>query len=52
MNENNTYYPANTFGKQHTLNYAANERAEQDAALRYLDKHAPDLVGMIMGHVL
>ena len=52
MNPNNTYAPAKTFGKQHVLNHAPRNEQEERLALTYLDKWAPDLVGMIMGHLL
>jgi hypothetical protein len=52
VNPNNTFAPAKTFGKQHVLNHAPRNVEEEAAALRYLDKFAPDLVGMIMGGVL
>ena len=52
MNPNNTFLPAKTFGKQHVLNHAPRNVEEEAAALVYLDRHAPDLVGMIMGHLL
>ena len=52
MNPNNTFLPAKTFGKQHVLNHAPRNLEEERLALIYLDKFAPDLVGMIMGHVL
>jgi hypothetical protein len=52
VNPNNTYAPAKTFGKQHVLNHAPRDVEEERLALVYLDRHAPDLVGMIMGHVL
>ena len=52
MNQNNQYAPAKTFGKQHVLNHAPRNLEEERLALIYLDRKAPDLVGMIMGHVL
>ena len=41
-----------TFTKQHVLNHAPRDLEAENRALVYLDKHAPDLVGMVMGHVL
>lgn len=41
-----------TFSKQAVLNHVPRNEEEERLALRYLDKHAPDLVGMVMGHVL
>jgi len=52
VNPNNQYAPAKTFGKQHVLNHAPRNLEEERLALIYLDRHAPELVGMIMGHVL
>jgi hypothetical protein len=52
MNPNSTYAVNNTFGKQRILNHVPRDHEEEAAALRYLDKHAPDLVGMVMGGVL
>lgn len=49
---NNQYASALTFGKQHVLNHAPRNEEDERLALRYLDKRAPDLVGMIMGGVL
>jgi hypothetical protein len=52
VNPNNKFAPAKTFGKQHVLNHAPRNLEEERLALIYLDRHAPDLVGMIMGHLL
>jgi len=52
VNPNNQYAPAKTFGKQHVLNHAPRNLEEERLALIYLDRKAPDLVGMIMGHLL
>jgi pyoverdine/dityrosine biosynthesis protein Dit1 len=52
VNPNNTFAPAKTFGKQHVLNHAPRNLEEERLALRYLDKWAPDLVGVILGGVL
>jgi len=41
-----------TFTKQHVLNEIPRDREAERRALTYLDKHAPDLIGMVMGHVL
>lgn len=49
---NNQYASALTFGKQHVLNHAPRNEEDERLALRYLDKHAPDLVGVILGGVL
>jgi hypothetical protein len=49
---NNQFASALTFGKQHVLNHAPRDLEAEKLALRYLDKHAPELVGMVMGHLL
>ena len=49
---NNQFSSNLTFGKQHVLNHAPRDLEAEARALRYLDKRAPDLVGMIMGHLL
>lgn len=41
-----------TFTKQHVLNEIPRDLEAEKRALVYLDKHAPDLTGMIMGHLL
>ena len=41
-----------TFTKQHVLNEIPRDLEAEKRALTYLDKHAPDLLGMVMGHVL
>lgn len=41
-----------TFAKQPILNHIPRSEDDERRALRYLDKHAPDLVGVIMGGVL
>ncbi len=52
MTYGTSYYAASTFTKPGVLNYAPRSVDEEAAALRYLDKFAPDLVGVIMGGVL
>lgn len=49
---NNQFSSNLTFGKQRVLNHVPRDEEVEARALRYLDKHAPDLVGMVMGHVL
>lgn len=49
---NNQFSSNLTFGKQHVLNHAPRDLEAEERALRYLDRHAPDLVGMILGGVL
>jgi len=41
-----------TFSKQAVLNHVQRNLEEERLALTYLDKHAPDLVGVILGGVL
>ena len=50
--ENNTYQNVNAFHKQPVLNCAPRNVDDEKKALTYLDRHAPDLIGMIMGHIL
>ena len=52
MNPNSNYTRNQTFGKQRVLNHVPRDEQEERLALTYLDKRAPDLIGMIMGHVL
>ena len=49
---NNQYSNAFTFGKQRVLNHVPRNEEDERLALRYLDKWAPDLVGVILGGVL
>jgi len=49
---NSNVYQVRTFSKQAALNHVPRNLEEEKLALRYLDKHAPDLVGVIMGGVL
>jgi len=49
---NNTFQQVNAFGKQHVLNFAPRNLEDEKRALTYLDKHAPDLVAMVLGGVL
>jgi hypothetical protein len=41
-----------TFTNQHVLNEVVRDPEAERLALRYLDRHAPDLVGVILGGVL
>ena len=50
--QNSNVYQYKTFSKQAVLNHVPRNMEEERLALRYLDKHAPDLVGVIMGGVL
>jgi hypothetical protein len=49
---NSTLQQTRTFTNQHVLNEVRRDPVEEQLALRYLDKWAPDLVGVIMGHLL
>jgi hypothetical protein len=49
---NSTVQQLKTFAKQPILNHVPRNQDEERLALKYLDKHAPDLVGVIMGGVL
>ena len=49
---NSNYTRNQTFGKQRVLNHVPRDQREEKLALTYLDKKAPDLIGMIMGHLL
>ena len=49
---NNQFTRNQTFQNQHILNDVPRDAEVEAAALRYLNRHAPDLVGVIMGHVL
>ena len=50
--QNSNVYQYKTFTKQAVLNHVPRNVDEERLALRFLDKHAPDLVGVIMGGVL
>jgi hypothetical protein len=52
VNPNSQYARQQTFGKQHLLNEIPRDEEAERRALAYLDKHAPDLIGVIMGGVL
>jgi len=49
---NSNVYQYKTFTKQAVLNHVPRNVDDERRALTYLDKHAPDLVGVIMGGVL
>ena len=49
---NSTMSATKTFRHQHVLNDIVRDPEAERLALRYLDKYAPDLVGVIMGGVL
>ena len=52
MNPDSAYTRNSTFQNQHMLNEVPRNQQEERLALTYLDRNAPDLIGMIMGHVL
>lgn len=47
--QNSNVYQINTYGKQYVTNYAPTNHGERAAATSYLERHAPDLIGMILG---
>jgi len=50
--QNSNVQQLRTFTKQAVLNHVPRNVDDERRALTFLDRHAPDLVGMIMGHVL
>jgi hypothetical protein len=50
--QNSNVQQVRTFAKQAVLNHVPRNLEEERLALRFLDKWAPDLVGVIMGGVL
>jgi len=50
--QNSNVQQVRTFTKQAVLNHVPRNLEEERLALRFLDKHAPDLVGVILGGVL
>ena len=52
MNPNNNYTRNQTFGKQRVLNHVPRDEQDVKLALTYLNRKAPDLIGMILGGVL
>ena len=49
---NSTFSPVSAFQKQMILNTVQRNQSDEHLAKVYLDKHAPDLLGMVMGHLL
>jgi hypothetical protein len=49
---NSTVQQLKTFAKQPILNHVPRNPEEEARALAYMNKHAPDLIGMVMGGVL
>jgi len=52
VNPNSQYVRNQTFGKQQVLNHVPRDVEEERLALQRLNRVAPDLVGVVMGHVL
>ena len=52
MNPNSQYVRNQTFGKQQLLNHVPRDVEEERLALQRLNRVAPDLLGMVMGHLL
>ena len=49
---NSNFTRNQTFTFQHVLNEVPRDQQDERRALAFLDKHAPDLVPMILGGVL
>jgi len=49
---NSTVSATKTFRHQHVLNDIVRDPEAERLALLYMDKHAPDLIGMILGGAL
>jgi len=49
---NSTVTATKTFRNQHVLNDVKRDEEAERLALTYMNKWAPDLIGMILGHVL
>ena len=49
---NSTVTATKTFRNQHVLNDVKRDEEAERLALQFMNKYAPDLVGMILGHVL
>ena len=52
ISANDTLQSSYVFGQQQILHTLTRDHEAERRALTYLDKHAPDLIGMVMGHVL
>lgn len=46
------FEPGSTFTRSHILEYTERDHEAERLALQFMNKHAPDLVGMVMGGVL
>jgi hypothetical protein len=49
---NSTVQQLKTFAKQPILNHVPRNPEEERLALAYMNKHADDLIGMVLGGVL
>jgi len=50
--QNSNVQQLRTFTKQAVLNHVPRNLEEERLALTYMDKHAPDLIGMVLGGAL
>jgi hypothetical protein len=50
--QNSNVQQVRTFTKQAVLNHVPRNLEEERLALTYMDKHAPDLIGMVLGGAL
>jgi hypothetical protein len=50
--QNSNVQQVRTFSKQAVLNHVPRNLEEERLALTYMDKHAPDLIGMVLGGAL
>lgn len=46
------FEPGSTFTRSHILEYRERNEDEERLALAYMNKWAPDLIGVVLGHVL
>lgn len=46
------FEPGSTFSRNNVLGYAERDPEQERLALAYMNKHAPDLIGVVMGGVL
>ena len=49
---NSTLQAVSAFRQQAVLNFAPRNLEDERLAKVYLDRKAPDLIGMVMGHLL
>ncbi len=49
---NSTVSATKTFNNQHILNDIISDPEAERLALSYMNRHAPDLLGMVLGHCL